>query len=82
MLPPNACRGGNQRSFVLASAHPSVVRFSSKDLLFFHAADGRRMTAKSKTKDLSFETQTCPAGWMVQVRRRLGGCTMYMPHTL
>lgn len=40
---------------------------SSKDLLFFHVADGRRMTAKSKTKDLAFETQTCPAGWTVQV---------------
>eukprot|EP00752_Nemacystus_decipiens_P008508 g7598.t1 len=39
---------------------------SSKDLLFFHTGDGRRMTAKSKTKDVVFETQTCPAGWMVQ----------------
>ncbi|CAM9462791.1 unnamed protein product, partial [Pylaiella littoralis] len=39
---------------------------SSKDLLFFHTADGRQMTAKSKTKDITFETQTCPAGWMVQ----------------
>ncbi|CAB1119500.1 unnamed protein product [Ectocarpus sp. CCAP 1310/34] len=39
---------------------------SSKDLLFFHVADGRRLTAKSKTKDLAFETQTCPAGWTVQ----------------
>ena len=43
------------------------MNYSSKDLLFFHTGDGRRMTAKSKTKDLSFETQTCPAGWTVQV---------------
>ncbi|CBJ30008.1 HELP domain containing protein [Ectocarpus siliculosus] len=43
----------------------SHVEFS-KDLLFFHVEDGRRMTAKSKTKDLAFETQTCPAGWTVQ----------------
>lgn len=40
---------------------------SSRDLLFFNTGDGRRMTAKSKTKDLAFETQNCPAGWTVQV---------------
>ncbi|CAM9158619.1 unnamed protein product, partial [Scytosiphon promiscuus] len=39
---------------------------SSKDLLFFSTADGRHLTAKSKSKDFVFETQTCPAGWTVQ----------------
>lgn len=44
--------------------------YSSKDLLFFRTSDGRAITSKSKTRDLTFQSQTCPVGHMVQVRAR------------